>query len=104
MLFRRKAGRRKRLIENAARLSPETDSQSRTREPLAWLISLERQKEVQSAMCCMSERDRQLLMLKYVDGLSYGEIAQRIGVTASSVQSRLHRARALLRERLLSTE
>ena len=104
MLFRRKAGRRKRLIENAARLSPETDSHSRTREPLDWLISLERQKEVQSAMSQMSERDRQLLMLKYVDGLSYREIAQRIGVTASSVQSRLHRARALLRERLLSTE
>ncbi len=104
ILFRRKAGRRKRLIENAARLSPETDSHSRTREPLDWLISLERQKEVQSAMSQMSERDRQLLMLKYVDGLSYGEIAQRIGVTASSVQSRLHRARALLRERLLSTE
>ncbi len=104
MLFRRKAGRRKRLIENAARLSPETDSHSRTREPLEWLISLERQKEVQSAMSQMSERDRQLLMLKYVDGLSYREIAQRIGVTASSVQSRLHRARALLRERLLSTE
>jgi len=104
MLFRRKAGRRKRLIENAAKLSPETDSHSRTREPLDWLISLERQKEVQAAMSCMSERDRQLLMLKYVDGLSYGEIAQRIGVTASSVQSRLHRARALLREKLLCTE
>jgi RNA polymerase sigma factor (sigma-70 family) len=43
-------------------------------------------------------------MLKYVDGLSYGEIAQRIGVTASSVQSRLHRARALLREKLLGSE
>jgi RNA polymerase sigma factor (sigma-70 family) len=104
MLFRRKAGRRKRLIENAAKLSPETDSVSRTREPLDWLISLERQKEVQSAMSGMSERDRQLLMLKYVDGLSYGEIAQRIGVTASSVQSRLHRARALLREKLLGSE
>jgi len=104
MLFRRKAGRRKRLIENAAKLSPETDSHSPTREPLDWLISLERQKEVQAAMSCMSERDRQLLMLKYVDGLSYGEIAQRIGVTASSVQSRLHRARALLREKLLCTE
>lgn len=104
MLFRRKAGRRKRLIENAAKLSPETDSVSRVREPLDWLISLERQKEVQSAMSGLTERDRQLLMLKYVDGLSYGEIAQRIGVTASSVQSRLHRARALLREKLLSTE
>ncbi len=104
MLFRRKAGRRKRLIENAARLAPETDSQSPGREPLEWLISLERQSEVRTAMRGMSERDRQLLMLKYVDGLSYGEIAQRTGVTASSVQSRLHRARALLREKLSKAE
>ena len=102
MLFRRKAGRRKRLIENAARLSPKMESSSRMSEPLDWLISLERQSQVQMAMRSMSERDRQLLMLKYVDGLSYGEIAQRIGVSASSVQSRLHRARALLREKLLN--
>jgi len=104
MLFRRKAGRRKRLIENAARRAPEIDSQSPGREPLDWLISLERQSEVRTAMSGLSERDRQLLMLKYVDGLSYAEIAQRMGVTASSVQSRLHRARALLREKLLSAE
>jgi RNA polymerase sigma factor (sigma-70 family) len=104
MLFRRKAGRRKKLIENAARLAPETDSHSRTREPLDWLISVERQGEVRTAMGSLSERDRQLLMLKYVEGLSYGEIAQRIGVTPSSVQSRLHRARALLRARLLEGE
>ena len=97
MLFRRKAGRRKRLIENAARLSPKMEASSRMSEPLDWLITLERQSQVQMAMRSMSERDRQLLMLKYVDGLSYGEIAQRIGVSASSVQSRLHRARALLR-------
>ncbi len=104
MLFRRKAGRRRKLIENAARLSPETDSQSSSREPLEWLISLERQSEVRIAMNSLSERDRQLLMMKYVDGLSYGEIAQRIGVTASSVQSRLHRARAILRSKLMDPE
>lgn len=104
MLFRRKAGRRRRLMANAARLANEGDSLSPAREPLEWLISLERQSEVRSAMSTLSERDRQLLMLKYVDGLSYGEIAQRIGVTASSVQSRLHRARATLRAKLLSNE
>ena len=104
MLFRRKAGRRRRLMENAARMTTDGDTQSPAREPLEWLISLERQSEVRSAMSSMTERDRQLLMLKYVDGLSYGEIAQRIGVTASSVQSRLHRARAQLRNKLLSAE
>ncbi len=100
LLFRRKAGRRRRLVENAARNVPTVESESKTKDPLEWLISLERQKAVRHAMGSMSERDRQLLMLKYVDGLSYGEIASRIGVTASSVQSRLHRARGLLRSKL----
>ncbi len=103
LLFRRKAGRRKKLIANAAQLLGAADTVGRTREPLDWLISLERQSEVRTAMSSMSERDRQLLMLKYVDGLSYGQIAERIGVTASSVQSRLHRARGLLREQLLNS-
>lgn len=100
-LFRRKAGRRKKLIANVAQSAGTATSTSRSREPLEWLISLERQCEVRTAMSCMSERDRQLLLLKYVDGFSYLEIAERMGVTASSVQSRLHRARALLRAQLL---
>jgi RNA polymerase sigma factor (sigma-70 family) len=99
-MLRRKAGRRKRLVEKAAQQLPITETENKTRDPLEWLIRVERQKEVRRAMTMMSERDRQLLMLKYVDGLSYGEIAARIGVTASSVQSRLHRARGLLRARL----
>ncbi len=104
LLFRRKAGRRRKLIANAAQRVASTGGEdAKAREPLDWLISLERQSEVRVAMSGMSERDRQLLMLKYVDGLSYQEIADRMGVTASSVQSRLHRARALLRERLLTS-
>lgn len=101
LLFRRKAGRRRRLVENAAQQVPLAETESKTRDPLEWLISLERQKEVRQAMKRLTERDRQLLLLKYVDGLSYSEIASRIGVTPSSVQSRLHRARALLRSQLV---
>jgi RNA polymerase sigma factor (sigma-70 family) len=103
LLFRRKAGRRKKLIANAAQVAEATTTDSKTREPVEWLIGQERQSEVRAAMGSMTERDRQLLMLKYVDGLSYAEIAERVGVTASSVQSRLHRARALLRAQLLKS-
>ena len=69
-------------------------------EPLTFLMSQERQKSVRSALERMSERDRQLLLLKYVEGFSYSQIAERVGVSASAVQSRLHRARAALRSEL----
>ena len=72
--------------------------------PLQFLLSRERQLTVTQAMSRLSELDRQLLMLKYVENQSYGEIAGRLGVTASAVQSRLHRARAQLRNLLTTDE
>lgn len=104
MLFRRKAGRRRKLMNNVARLKQPTEEDTRNRSPVEFLISQERQEEVRKAMNHMTERDRQLLMLKYVEGMSYGEIAKKVGVTASAVQSRLHRARGLLRKELLASE
>ena len=104
MLFRRKAGRRKKLVNKVAQATHPTEEDSRARSPLDFLVSQERQGEVRDAMARLSERDRQLLMLKYVEGMSYGEIAKQLGVTASAVQSRLHRARKVLRKTLLQME
>jgi RNA polymerase sigma-70 factor (ECF subfamily) len=101
MLLRRKAGRRRKLINGVLHTRRPTEEDGRNRSPLEFLVSQERCEEVRQAMIKMTERDRQLLMLKYVDGLSYGEIAQRVGVTPSAVQSRLHRARGLLRKELM---
>lgn len=100
MLLRRKAGRRRKLIQGVAQAKLPTEEDGSARSPLEFLMAEERREELRRAMVTLTERDRQLLMLKYVDGLSYGEIAQRVGVTASAVQSRLHRARGLLRKRL----
>ena len=104
MLFRRKAGRRRKLVHGVAQARQPTEQDESAASPLDYLMAEERREQVRQAMVHMSERDRQLLLLKYVDGLSYGEIAKRMGVTASAVQSRLHRARALLRERLRERE
>lgn len=100
LLFRRKAGRNRKLMAHAAEWSRVTPPQTGCRSPLEFLLSTERQQEVRAAMTALAERDRQLLMLKYVDGLSYAEIATCLGVTPSSIQSRLHRARASLRQQL----
>ena len=43
---------------------------------------------------------RDVLALRYVEGLSYREIAVVSGITVARVKSRLHDARELLRERL----
>lgn len=104
MLYRRKAGRRRKLIAGFGEKVAPQEADEKTRSPIEFLMSEERRGEVRQAMTLISERDRQLLLLKYVDGLSYGEIAARVGVTASAVQSRLHRARAALRGHLLHAD
>lgn len=104
LLLRRRQGRRRRLLVNVATKTQVSDECTKTRSPLEWMLCQERGQQVQAVMSMLDERDRQLLLLKYVDGLSYEEIGNTLGVTASSVQSRLHRARKLLRHHLLTAE
>jgi RNA polymerase sigma-70 factor (ECF subfamily) len=42
---------------------------------------------------------REILILKYIEELSYQEIAGITGLTVSAIESRLHRARTILRKR-----
>ena len=44
---------------------------------------------------------REVLALRYVDDLSYRDIAGALGLTVARVKSRLHEAREVLRERYL---
>lgn len=54
------------------------------------------------AQCLVSlpERHRQVVELVDVDGLSYAEAAEALGVPVGTVMSRLHRARTRIRQRL----
>jgi RNA polymerase sigma-70 factor (ECF subfamily) len=47
----------------------------------------------------LSPEHRQVIVLREVEGLSYEEIAATLGVPRGTVESRLHRARAELRQR-----
>lgn len=56
--------------------------------------------EVADALLALSHRLRQTVLLVDVEGLSYQEAAEVLGVPAGTVMSRLHRARRKMRQRL----
>ncbi len=53
--------------------------------------------DLQAALGRLSERDRQLLEMKYEEDLTQATIARRLGIPLGTVKVRLHRARNKLR-------
>jgi RNA polymerase sigma-70 factor, ECF subfamily len=58
---------------------------------------------VRRALAELDERDREVLMLREYEQLSYDEIATLIGVAVGTVRSRLFRARLALKDKLVGT-
>jgi RNA polymerase sigma-70 factor, ECF subfamily len=56
--------------------------------------------DIRQALANLDPRDRDILMLREYDALSYDEISAVIGVPVGTVRSRLFRAREALRQRL----
>jgi RNA polymerase sigma-70 factor (ECF subfamily) len=56
--------------------------------------------DVHAALKLLSEEHREVLVLREFDGLAYDEIAEVLGVPRGTVESRLHRARNELKEKL----
>lgn len=57
---------------------------------------------VADALGALPDKHRAVVRLVDVDGLSYAEAAQALGVPRGTVMSRLHRARARIRTRLVT--
>jgi RNA polymerase sigma-70 factor (ECF subfamily) len=64
---------------------PSPESESRQRLQVAEIVA------------GLPERQREVLMLRFVDGFKLGEIAEALGVPTGTVKSRLHNALAALR-------
>lgn len=104
LLYRRKMGRKRKLIDRYADRFQPTEADNRTVDPLSWLLADERRKLIRIALEKLNRRDAEILLLKYTEDWSYKQLADHLGVSASAVEARLHRARAKLREELTRLE
>lgn len=102
LMYRRAVGRRRKLangtIERASAQAIAEDDPAR--DPLQWLLADEKRAQVRQAIGLLRAKDAEILLLKYTENWSYRQIAERLGIRESAVETRLHRARQRLRERL----
>lgn len=69
-------------------------------DPRGDLESRERQDRFERAIAALPPKHRAVLALREVQGLSYDEIAQNLGIARGTVMSRLFHARRLLVQKL----
>jgi RNA polymerase sigma-70 factor (ECF subfamily) len=65
--------------------------------PFEEVLRQERAARVQAALLELSFEHRSVLVLREVEGLTCGEVAQALGVPEGTVKSRLSRAREAMR-------
>lgn len=99
LLHRRRAGRARRLVDGFAH-SGCAPVEAADADPLAWLLAEEQMQLVRRAIAALPRRDAEILLLKYTEDWSYGQLAQRLGISQRAVEARLHRARERLRRTL----
>lgn len=101
LLYRRKLGRGRKLVN---RFAANGVGSEESRDPLDWLLAIERRQLVREALEHITAREAEVLLLKYGQDWSYREIADHVGMSVSAVEARLFRARRRLRARLASLE
>lgn len=64
------------------------------------MAKAELREQIREEIASLPETQREVVMLKYLEGLSYEEIAETCGLSVGTIESRLFRARATLRTTL----
>lgn len=98
--FRRRQGRRKKLLDRYAAREPSADGLAHEPDPLGWLLADEQKAMVHRALKTLPPRDAEIMLLKYSEDWSYQQLAEHLGLSVSAVEARLHRARQKMRQQL----
>ncbi len=101
-LYLRKQRRETRRVNGYARFGSQAEPHPLEYDPLSWLLADERMRLVREALRSLSRRDRELLLLKYTEDWSYQDMTRHLGLPRTTLESRLHRARERLRQKLAS--
>jgi len=73
------------------------DRPSDAAEPLGTLLEAEERRRVRTALARIPEKNRIVLLLRYQGGLGYEEIAGQLGLAVTTVRSRIHEGKKMLR-------
>ncbi len=90
--------RRKNFVSDEAAFEQAVASDESSHEAL---VRRENQALVQEALLALPVQFRAAVVLKDIEGLSYGEIAEVLSCGIGTVESRIYRGRQLLKEKLL---
>lgn len=82
------------------RLATNFDIASEAAGPLTKLVGAEREDELTRALAVLSDDERELLRLRYVENLSRAEVAELLGITEELVKSRVYETIERLRRRM----
>ena len=69
-------------------------------QPLDWMLAVEQQEQLQTALDQLRPQDREILMFKYELNWSYKQMAEHLGVPVRNIEYRLLNARKRLRSSL----
>lgn len=96
--FKRKMARRGNSVElSEIEKSLPGDANA---TPIEQIARKEQGEKMQTALAELTEEHKTVVVLREVDGLSYDEIAQVLGISKGTVMSRLHYARKKLQSLL----
>jgi RNA polymerase sigma-70 factor (ECF subfamily) len=82
--------------ENLVREIPDWES-----DPARQVLHNVLDEPLQAALSCLQAEFRMVLILSDVEGFSYEEISEIMGTPVGTVRSRLHRARAAVKNKIL---
>jgi len=95
----RKTARKKEVsLEDVAELPVTGGDEIKEREEMR--VQDERKKVIFGVLAALPEKYRTILTLRDVRGLSYEEVASILAISPGTVDSRLHRARKMLRKKM----